>query len=562
LTPSQLIIETVAHGRTGRDTENLYNHLFAEDGQTVRVIAIENVAARTAKEAFRVMELIRDGSKKALIAFHHIPICPSRRISEEQRDEIVHRILKAFAAEEHPWVLLEHDGKKRATADATDNHFHLVLGHPGPDLKALDVKGSYAKLEAVARSLEMDWGVELLTPTRRHKAVAAAARSLGREDVAKAVLAAMPDDPKDLPRSAMSSRTRARAARHGIDLPKECVRIAEAYHSADSGKAVRAALESLGFQLMRGDKEGVWLVVKDDIVLGALDRLVRDKRAIVAARMAEPGHNAEPTPLVISSVKEVISDQEEANVEQATSEVSLVPPHPEAPLPLADAGEWMRSDIPNKDDQVIGVASADGPPRLQAFGVGMRSADHGAPSGRRAERKAAGLVQNRNHSCEPPEARQPGLAEVEESLSASQQLAKAKTDLRSFTETRTKVEREVRQLQADLDKLREDARDGFLAMWSRADRRHQDMINNAAAALAEAEEKHAAVEQNVRDAKIRVKELTEASVREKAQRQRDRQPITHVHNVLEPAPTLAPSGWGVVPEDPSSDEEDLPAMRF
>jgi hypothetical protein len=195
-------------------------------------------------------------------------------------------------------VLWEHDGKKRASAEAADHHFHLVLGHIGPDLRALDVRGSYARLEAVARSLEIDWGVEVLTPTRRHKAVAAAACEQGREDVAQAVLATMPDNPEDLPRSTMSSRTRARAARHGIHLPRERVRIADAYRSADSGRAVGATIESLGFSLIKGQKEDVWLVMKGDILLGALDRLVRAKRKEVAARLNEIRHEdqAEASP--------------------------------------------------------------------------------------------------------------------------------------------------------------------------------------------------------------------------------------------------------------------------
>jgi hypothetical protein len=88
------------------------------------------------------------------------------------------------------------------------------------------------------------------------------------------------------------------------------------------------------------------------------------------------------------------------------------------------------------------------------------------------------------------------------------------------------------------------------------------MIEEAAAALAKAKKGHSAVERDVRDAKIRVKDLTEASVREEAQRKRDRQPTTHVQSILEPTPILAPSSWGTLREDPSPHEEDLPGMRF
>jgi len=144
-------------------------------------------------------------------------------------------------------------------------------------------------------------------------------------------------------------------------------------------------------------------------------------------------------------------------------------------------------------------------------------------------------------------------------------LAEAKVDLRFYTEALAWHARDVGRLKADLDKLQEDAPGGFFAKWSRAGRRHQEMIEEAAAALAKAKTGHSAVERDVRDAKIRVKDLTEASAREEAQRQRDRQPTTHVQSILEPAPTLAPSSWDTVREDPSPNEEDAPGnmyMRF
>ena len=61
--------------------------------------------------------------------------------------------------------------KARRGADV-DQHFHLVLAHVGPDGKALRDSNSYRKLEAVARTLEVDFG-HALTASRRTAAVAA-----------------------------------------------------------------------------------------------------------------------------------------------------------------------------------------------------------------------------------------------------------------------------------------------------------------------------------------------------------------------------------------------------
>lgn len=126
---------------------------------------------------------------------------------------MVQRVLSEMGAEDHPWILWEHQ-KDRAGDGPGGQHYHLVVGHVGPDGKALDDRHSYRRLEAVARTLEVDWGHEI-TPSRR---VASVARQLEatRPDVSAAVEAAQP---ADLPRSSTSSRRRAAADRQGINLP-------------------------------------------------------------------------------------------------------------------------------------------------------------------------------------------------------------------------------------------------------------------------------------------------------------------------------------------------------
>lgn len=605
MTPSRLIIETVAHGRTRRDAENLYTHLLKEEGQTVRVIAMENIAARTVQEAIRVMELMRDGSRRALIAFHHIPISPSQRITDEQRHQVVQRILEAFRAEEHPWVLLGHDGKKRAIADAADHHFHLVLGHIGPDLKALDTRRSYARLEAVARSLELDWGVKILTPTRRHKAVAAAAREQGREDVAQAVLAMMPKNPEDLPRSSMSSRTRARAARHGINLPREQVRITEAYCCADAGKAVRTAIEALGFNLVKGEKEHVWLVMKGEVLLGALDRLVRAKRKEVAARLDEVQHDdhADVSPPADAPMEQAESDQPEldhnwgdleARLSHLTSSCAEGSMEPEAPIQEHPADVEMPAPrSPGSQsgaDRMQGAASLV-PTECGALRGCCPLAKPGSTLPEQIGRNvvATDSLQDRVHvritavydvlrkAQEPPPPVPPALV-------------MAQAELQTARRVRDQAERNVTRLEAELDNLHDEALGGFRA-WARGARRqHQAAIDAAEAALAEAKQILAVAEQTARGIAERVKDLSRAFDRDHAQRSRKREAdiewatgelewLLDAKRVLESDPALARRGWDALdhavsqmrvamahhssPDEPSCDvENESVGIRF
>lgn len=273
-----MILTTVRHGRTSRDLRNLKAHLSRSVGQTARVVAIGGCPLTTADDALAYMEAMRDGSM-ADVACHHVTISPRGRLDEAQRDEAVRRILAAYGAADHAFVLWEHDGKERAVPGGSPQHFHLVIGHVGDDLRALDDSRSYLKLEAVARSLEADFG-EPLTVSRRTAAVAAELRRVGRPDVAD--LLAEPAQP---PRSSMSSKTRAVAARAGLDLPKAKAAVSAAWSVSDSPAAFMAALADQGFTVVPGEKEAVYVVTAGDVTIGALDRLTKQKRAYVAEIM-------------------------------------------------------------------------------------------------------------------------------------------------------------------------------------------------------------------------------------------------------------------------------------
>jgi len=225
-----MIVTTVAHGRTAGDTARLITHLDRQDAQLSRVVSIDWSAGRAAAEALRVMERARDAHPRALVAFHHITLNPGTLLTDDQRNVAVERIAAALGAEEHPRVVWQHAEHPRAGPGGAPHHWHIVLGHVGPDGRCLDMSHSYARLEAVARTLELDLG-EKLTPTRRPRSVTIRLRTQGREDVARAVEAAQPND---LPRSSMTSSGRARADRLASLSP------------AEARQAVREAVGAVG----------------------------------------------------------------------------------------------------------------------------------------------------------------------------------------------------------------------------------------------------------------------------------------------------------------------------
>ncbi|NEW98628.1 relaxase/mobilization nuclease domain-containing protein [Rhodopseudomonas sp. BR0G17] len=275
-----MILTTTRHGRTKRDVKNLLAHLSKQLNQTSRVIRIDGVPVSNADDAMKYMQAMRDASR-ATVACHHISISPRIRLTDEQVDEAVQRILSAMGAEDHAYVLWKHSEKARASDDVADEHYHLVVGHIGPDGRALRDSMSFARLEAAGRTLEVDFN-EPLTPSRMTSSVAKELRRIGRDDVAD-----MLTKPPTPPTSAMSSRTRAKADRQGLDLPAAQADVRAAWAASDGPSAFRAALAQSGYEVHPGKRPSVFAITKNGIDVGALDRIVKEKRAAVAARMKE-----------------------------------------------------------------------------------------------------------------------------------------------------------------------------------------------------------------------------------------------------------------------------------
>lgn len=285
-----MIVTTTRHGRSARDARYLLSHLSQKDGQISRVVTIA-APVFSEVDALTYMQALREGSR-ADVAFHHLSLSPSAPLTDAQREEAVARILSAMGAEDHAHVVWEHSGKLRRGGDI-DTHYHIVLAHVGPDGRALDDGRSYVRLEAAARSLEADFG-HALVASRRTEAVATELERAGRADVATQIRTRQPPEP---PRSAMSSRQRARADRAGMSLPDVREAVRRAWMSSDGTDAFRAALAEQGLGISAGDKTGVWIVTdREGRTLGALDRLVREKRRAVAARMIEEASNEPADP--------------------------------------------------------------------------------------------------------------------------------------------------------------------------------------------------------------------------------------------------------------------------
>ena len=301
-----MIVTISAHGRDRKATRDLLAHLLkTDDGQVVETVRIAGTCAPTPEAAMGDFETLRDGSA-ATIAFQHLTVSPGRAWTAAERDTAVSEILRALGATRHAYLLIAHHNKVRARGQASDTHYHLVVAHVGPTLRALCLRSSYAELEAARALCEIRIG-EPLTPSRRNGAIVARLRRNGHEAAAAQVKAAACAS-SFLPRSGLTSQGRAWLARRGICAPRARAAVIAAYQASDTRPALTAALTQAGLSLEPGERDGVWVVRRNGALIGALDRLVGVPRAVVSARMlaapqepeqaALPGHSGSGPPTI------------------------------------------------------------------------------------------------------------------------------------------------------------------------------------------------------------------------------------------------------------------------
>lgn len=267
----------VRHGRTRRDAQNLEAHLMKD--AVPADVEIYNSVAPNLRELMRDMQTARDAAG-ADAAFLHIHISPGILMSMDQLRRAAEIVREHFGAADHPCALVPHR-KERSGGDG-DLHGHLVIArcHDG---KVISSGFEKIRLETAMRLVEYELG-ELPTLGRHHASAVRWMRQNGREDVAAWLVAAHGENPEK-PRSAASPAKRQALKRQGVDLPEAREIVKAAWASSDDAKSFRTAMREQGFDVAPGKKDGVFVVTKNGVEIGALDRIVKQKRREVAAKM-------------------------------------------------------------------------------------------------------------------------------------------------------------------------------------------------------------------------------------------------------------------------------------
>lgn len=307
-----MIAGVVRHARTSRDARALEAHLLKGENNP-RVHVLGGTLATDLSGVLADMQRLRDATSAAAAALH-IHLSPSRSMSDDDLIRAAEIVIGHFGADGFPAALVIHD--KERNEGQGDRHGHLVLGRVSPELQVLESGFEKIRLETAARLIEFELG-EAPTLGRHHKSAVKWLASNGRTDVAEWLAHAHGREPEK-PQSAASPDGRQGLARKGIDLPAARQEIRNAW-ALDGVQAVRNA----GYEVATGRKVGVFVVSKNGIEIGALDRLLGQKRAVVRAAV-----EAE-IPAITAQNPETEKNKRAVKPVEAPSSTSVGDPSPE-----------------------------------------------------------------------------------------------------------------------------------------------------------------------------------------------------------------------------------------
>ena len=252
------------------EPRDLAKHLRGEENEVVRIVRSQGIAAQDIEGALIEMDALGAALRTKRTLFH-IQINPEPgydfAMTGKQWGVSEDAILAAYKAEHQPFIVVEHE--KIGKDGELRRHRHIIAARADLEHnRAIRCDHNYRKHEEVSRHLEREFG---------HPRVQGA--HVEREGVARPARTPTRADMQQADRGAVSAKE-AKALG------------AEIWKSADSAKAISAALEAQGWMLAKGDKErkdgGVYFMAVDPSgAAHELRRMVPVKAAQLYARMAD-----------------------------------------------------------------------------------------------------------------------------------------------------------------------------------------------------------------------------------------------------------------------------------
>ncbi|ASV83214.1 relaxase/Mobilization nuclease domain protein [Ochrobactrum quorumnocens] len=294
------------HGRTTRDSANLFRHL-TKDAKKIEIV---NSVATSLDDLMSDLALMRDATK-ADAAFYHVFLSPSSDMSDEQLRIAAQTIVAHMGAENNPYAIIYHDKDRRPGGG--NRHVHIVIGRVDSSLRVLENKFEKIRLETAVRICEYEAGEPPVFG--RHYNSSIKWLEQHRPEVADWLYNHYGNDGQK-PNSSASPDKRQSLERQGVNLSGVKELLQKAYSEASDGQSFADNVRKYGMQLEVGQKSGVYIVKLADVEVGSVDRLLKLKRADVQKLLSNINFKKE-----ISNERAISSNSEtrEGNLRQSAT---------------------------------------------------------------------------------------------------------------------------------------------------------------------------------------------------------------------------------------------------
>lgn len=253
-------------------------------------------------------------AKGATYSVRHWIIAPHETMDRPQMRHVLGMLAEEFLFDARRAVVVEHQ-KKRATEDATDLHWHVLVGEVDPETGRV-LKSSFDRVvhEVVARASEYAFG---------HRFVLGKHTKLVIKGLRKRKLACIADSLENafsstvaIPAEAFTHAQHQEKKRLGLNLPALRHEIKDIVARALSGHDLSRLISASGMVVREGDKPGTWIVADavDGVLIGALHRLAGMRKSEISALMKaaqctnappEPKNSADPSRMMVPTPQQI-----------------------------------------------------------------------------------------------------------------------------------------------------------------------------------------------------------------------------------------------------------------
>lgn len=264
------------------------------------------------------------GSKYSI---RHWIIAPHEHTTREQMGEVLNLLSKEFAFDPGRAVVVEHQ-KKRATADAFDVHWHVMVGEVDPATgRVLTTSYDRIKHELIARTAEFYFGHAFI-PGKHTETVVKGLRKRNLHDIADGLEWSI-EPTAPVRAEAFTHSQHQEAMRKGIDLPAMRRVVGLAVSQASTAEDLHGRLATAGLKVVAGQKPGTWIVVDevDGALVGALHRLAglrKSETNMIMDRTVQPRARDKEDVAKVASHKGSLTQNGQPVADERNIEASVI----------------------------------------------------------------------------------------------------------------------------------------------------------------------------------------------------------------------------------------------